>query len=50
MTTNTQPTAATTRHYCAVCGKVTEHQVHDDGRDEMYRCLRCGRSTWYRVR
>jgi uncharacterized Zn finger protein len=52
MTTNTQQQqpAAAVLHYCSQCGKVTEHQVHDDGHDEMYRCRECGRCTWYRVR
>jgi uncharacterized Zn finger protein len=42
--------AATTLLYCEACGQVTPHHVRDEGRDEVYRCLRCGATRWYRVR
>ncbi len=47
--TKTQ-TTTTTRLYCEACAAVTTHSVRDEGRDEVYWCMRCGRTVWYRVR
>lgn len=43
-------TAAATLLYCEACAAVTAHSVRDEGRDEVYRCQRCGATAWYRVR